>query len=815
MRPFVLHAHFYQPERLNPWTGALDAEPSAAPDRDWNERILRECYHPNGNARIFDEQGRMERIVNNYEQVSFNFGPTLLSWMEVNHPRTYARILDGDWRSVVRRGHGNALAQAYNHMILPLANERDRRTQIHWGLADFRHRFGREPEGMWLPETAADQATIDTLIDARVRFTVLAPRQAARVRHQGGEWSDVGREIDTGRPYRIAHSDGSGRSMAVFFYDGALAQAMAFDPAMADAGVLADRIARAEGTGLISTALDGETFGHHHHFGELGLAYALEVGLAERGLQTTNYGAYLAQHPPVDEVELVGGEGTSWSCVHGVGRWTRDCGCSTDALPGWNQEWRAPLRAALDIVREAAIDGFEGRGSELLRDPWTARDDYVRVRLGDATMAEFMDRHAHRNLSDDQKVDLRGLLEAQRHAMVMYTSCGWFFADVSGIETVYVLRSAARVLRLLRAAGCAAPTDEVLAVLDEAKSNKPEVGTGVDVWRDQVARAEVTPRRIAEHVALIGHVRPLKPVRQGIGHVVEVTDQRLEARGRIALETAQVRVQSLSTGRRTAFAVAAVHLGGLDFHGVALPYPGDDAFAAATERVWAAFPTIPVARLLRLVAEVFDTDEAQSEEFDLESLLPGGHQEVVAAVFSDLTGRFHEQYSRLYHDHRRILEMLTAAGFGLPRDLRAAAELTLSAELEQQLGAVVESLGGSPVLDVTAFQAIRETTRLARTQGYRLDLEPVAEALSIAVCHATEAALAAPDDPSCAAAVSRWLALCGDLGVDIDVTRAQELVYEQAVKARAGRLGVRERDVIVALGPLLGFSPVAWTAGTA
>lgn len=812
MRPFVLHAHFYQPERLNPWTGALDAEPSAAPDRDWNERILRECYHPNGNARILDEQGRIERIVNNYEQVSFNFGPTLLTWMEAAHPRTYARILDGDWRSVVRRGHGNALAQAYNHMILPLASERDRRTQVHWGLADFRHRFGREPEGIWLPETAADQPTIDTLIDARVRFTVLAPRQAHRVRHQGGEWRDVGAAIDTGRPYRIAHSDGSGRSMAVFFYDGGLAQAMAFDPATADAGVLADRIAAAGGDGLVSTALDGETFGHHHHFGELGLAYALEVGLAERGIQTTNYAAYLAQHPPVDEVELVPGEGTAWSCAHGVGRWIRDCGCSTDALPGWDQEWRTPLRAALDIVREAAVDAFEGRGAELLRDPWAARDDYVRVRLGDVGLAAFMDSHARRGLSDDQKVDLRGLLEAQRHAMVMYASCGWFFADVSGIETVYVLRSAARVLRLLRAAGCATPTDEFLAVLGEAKSNKPDVGTGVDVWREHVVRAAVTPRRIAEHVALIGHVRALEPVRQGIGHVVEVTDQRLEQRGRIAVQTSHVRVRSLSTGRRSAFALATVHLGGLDFHGVARPYPGDEAFAAAAQRVWDAFPTIPVARLLRLVAEVFDTDERHSEEFDLEALLPGGQQEVVASVFSDLTGRFHEQYSRLYHDHRRILEMLREAGFDLPRDLRAAAELTLSAELEQQLGDAVTALGQGGVPDISAFRAIRDTTRLAREQGYRLDLEPVAEALSSAVQRATATALAHPEDPSYPEAVERWLGLCADLGVDIDVIRAQELVYEQAVKARAGRLGVRERDTVVALGVQLGFSPVAWTA---
>ncbi|HWH31627.1 MAG TPA: hypothetical protein VNU01_03045, partial [Egibacteraceae bacterium] len=273
MRPFILHTHFYQPERLNPWTGALDPEPSAAPDRDWNARILRECYAPNGSARVFDQRRRVERIVNNYERVSFNFGPTLLSWMEQAAPRTYAKVLDGDFRSAVRLGHGNAMAQAYNHMILPLANARDQRTQILWGMADFRHRFRRDPEGMWLPEAAIDQGTVDALIDAGVRFTVLAPSQAGRVQEPDGGWRDANGDLDTSVPYRLRHSDDSGRWVAAFFYDGELAQGLAFDPATVEAAVLVERLRAAGGDGLVHAALDGETFGHHHAFGELGLAY--------------------------------------------------------------------------------------------------------------------------------------------------------------------------------------------------------------------------------------------------------------------------------------------------------------------------------------------------------------------------------------------------------------------------------------------------------------------------------------------------------------------------------------------------------------
>ena len=837
MRPFVLHAHFYQPERLNPWTGALDPEPSAAPDRDWNERILRECYRPNAVARIFDASRRVERIVNNYERLSFNLGPTLLSWLESAHPDTYARILDGDWRTSVRSGHGNALAQAYNHMILPLASPRDRRTQILWGLADFRHRFRREAEGMWLPETAVDRATIDALIDAGVAFTVLAPYQAERVRSLGDDaWTPTpgGEGLDLGRPYRHHHSDGSGRSLAIFFYDGALAQSLAFDPATADAAVLLQRLqAAADATdGLVHAALDGETFGHHHTFGELGLAYTLFEAAQAQGLAPTSYGAYLAEHPPTHEVEVVGGEGTAWSCAHGVGRWYRDCGCSTGAPPGWNQRWRTPLRTALDHVRDAAAAAFDSRGAELLRDPWAARDAYIGVHLGALSRTAFLERHAVRDLDDADRVDLWTLLEAQRHAMVMYTSCGWFFADISGIETIYVLRSAARVLGLLEEAGVdVAPVRAaVLDTLAEARSNDPSVGSGADVWRTEVEPAAVTPARMAAHSALLALAAPSDDAAAAAGdtpgHRVVVKDARRETRGRLTMSTARMVVVADSTGRRSDFAVAALHLGGLDFHGVVAPYRNDPAFSAALEGLWEAFPTAPVARLLRLLGDVHELgDGGAATEFGLEQLLPEGLQAVVSTIFSDLTRRFGEQYARLYHDHRRILEMLTAAGYDLPRELRAAAELTLSAELEQQLAAALvpdASASGARDAAVTvddggdaaglpgAFAQVSATLALARSQGYHLDVSPVEEALSAAVTTAARSASAtlAPADVD---ALQGWLELSGELGVDVDLSVAQEHAWEVAQRAAAGRLSSAAVEQTVRLGTLLGLAEAAWT----
>jgi alpha-amylase/alpha-mannosidase (GH57 family) len=816
MQPFVIHAHFYQPERTNPWTGVLDPEPSAAPARDWNQRIHGECYRPNGTARIFDDQRRVERIVNNYERLSFNFGPTLLRWMARRVPETYAKVLDGDWRSASANGHGNALAQAYNHMILPLANERDLATQIRWGLADFRYRFRREAEGLWLPETAANRATIDALIDAGVGFTVLAPHQAHRVRSPGGEWREVGAAIETGRAYRHLHSDGSGRSLAIFFYDGALAQGFAFDPRSTDSDVLLRRIREAvpHGGGLVHAALDGETFGHHRHFGELGLAYALFEQAEREGLRPTSYAAYLAEHPPTDEVEIVGGEGTAWSCSHGVGRWARDCGCATDSQEGWNQAWREPLRAALDVVRDAAVEAFEDRGSALLRDPWAARDAYIDVRLGTATPAAFLERHRRRALSDRQKTEVWTLLEAQRHAMVMYTSCGWFFADVSGIETVYVLRSAARVLGLLEEAGAAGGVRaSLLEHLAEARSNKPDRGTGADVWQADVETAAVTPRRIVAHLALQALARPEQAMEiraaaplQVAGHSIAIRDGRVERRGRLAMAVGRVSITDDDTGRAHDLVVAGLHLGGIDFYGVTAPDRGEERYLQAAESLWAAFPTEPMPKLIRRISQL---SGGAAEEFDLSHSLPGGRQLVVGTVFADLTNRFHEQYSRLYNDHRRVLEMLTAAGYALPRDVRVAAELTLDRQLERELEAAVAAEGNG---DPSHFDQVLALVRLARSQGYELELSPVREALRSLVEGASALAARSLSEAD-ADRLERWLDLAADLGIDLDLSRPQEQLWDAATRARKGRLGSDEITVVARLGARLGLAPRAWTPG--
>ncbi|MFP5328025.1 MAG: DUF3536 domain-containing protein, partial [Acidimicrobiia bacterium] len=498
----VVHAHFYQPPRENPWTEELSRERGAEPFHDWNERITAECYRPNGHARVVDENGRVVDIVNNYASLSFDVGPTLASWFESHEPRVLAQIAEGD-----ARGHG-AMAQAFFHLILPLADERDVRTQIRWGLTEFEHRFGRRSEGLWLPETAVNDDVLRVLAEEGVRFTLLAPSQAVAVRALDSDgdagWADVsGGTIDTSVVYRWRHPEDPDLAIDVLFYDGSLSHAIAFEMSTLTSEALLDRMA-ATGKSVVTVAADGETFGHHHHWADRMLAYALSDEAPRRGMRVASAAEVVAAAEATSEVRI---RESAWSCAHGVERWRSDCGCHTGGAPGWNQQWRSPLRTALDILRAACTEVFERRGYAVLRDPWAARDDYVRVLLDSSARERFVEEHV-----TGDRVEAFTLLEAERHAMAMYTSCGWFFNDLAGLETAQLLRYAARAADCLRDLGEKAPLEDMLDVLEQAVSNVASEGTGRDVWRRYVEDARVGPDRVVAHLALIelleGHSPP-------------------------------------------------------------------------------------------------------------------------------------------------------------------------------------------------------------------------------------------------------------------------------------------------------------------
>jgi hypothetical protein len=494
----VVHGHFYQPPRENPWTDEIPREPSAAPHHDWNGRIHAECYRSNAYARIFSPDARIESIVNNYDRLSFNFGPTLARWIERHDPHVMARVRAADEDQRRRLGVGGAIAQAYAHAILPLCDPADRRTQVLWGLADFERRFGRRAEGIWLPETAVSPETLATLIDAGVAYTLLAPEQIDGVRASDQDtWEEVDRDsIDTGRAYVWRHPDGSGRSISLAVFDGPLSRAVAFGDASTRADLFMESVKAAadrsatEGQRLVLCASDGELWGHHKKFADLTLAFASHVDAERRGFEVTNLGAYLKKHPPVWEARLASGpdgEGTAWSCSHGVGRWIRDCGCHMGSGMGWNQSWRGPLRQALDRIRWAASDFYEDAASQLLVDPWGARDAYgtvvdAPIPERDALLAMYGTPELESG-GEEARGRARLLLELQRATLLMYASCGWFFDDIAGLEASLVIRLGAHALDLLQRAGGRAPTAEVLDLLAHAKSNRPEEGTGADVFR--------------------------------------------------------------------------------------------------------------------------------------------------------------------------------------------------------------------------------------------------------------------------------------------------------------------------------------------
>ncbi|AEB09055.1 DUF3536 domain-containing protein [Desulfobacca acetoxidans] len=503
----VLHGHFYQPPRENPWIEEIELEESAYPFPDWNARITRDCYTPNSCARIRDDDLHILDIINNFSYINFNIGPTLLSWLEVNAPATYQRILTADRESQVRLGFGNAIAQAYNHVILPLAHPRDLETEIIWGLKDFSHRFQRPAEAMWLPETAVNLAVLAALIEHGMKYVILSPWQARRLRPLGGgAWQEVNDgSIDPTQPYRcfVPAPDGKTgkRFIDIFFYDGQSAAELSFGELLSDSNrllnQLASKLSSAAGPQLLNVATDGETFGHHKPFGEMGLAYALARLCPERGWSVTNYRAYLEVRAPVYEVEIsLGpqGEGSSWSCAHGVGRWQRDCGCSTGGQAGWRQSWRAPLRQSFDFLNEKLAQIFTQAGGRYLADPWAARHDYIDVILdrSEESREAFFSRHGIPDLKSQDRINVLKLLEMERHALLMYTSCGWFFADLSGLETLQVMKYAARALQLGQEFVSEDLETPFLAILDRARSNIKELGSGRDLYLTKIRPSVIT-----------------------------------------------------------------------------------------------------------------------------------------------------------------------------------------------------------------------------------------------------------------------------------------------------------------------------------
>ena len=778
-RFICIHGHFYQPPRENPWLEEVEVQDSARPYHDWNARVTAECYAPNGASRLLDGDKRILEITNNYSRISFNVGPTLLAWIEGAAPETYAKILEADRVSRAQRdGHGNALAQAYNHMILPLATRRDKETQVAWGIADFRKRFGREPEGLWLPETAADTETLEVLAARGIRFTILAPHQAARVRPPGQEaWIDVhGGRVDPSRPYLCRLP--SGATIALFFYDGPISRAVAFEGLLNSGGAFADRLAAGfrddrEGPQLVHIATDGETYGHHHPFGEMALTHALRL-IEERGAaRLTNYGEMLARSAPDHEVQIA--EPTSWSCVHGVERWRANCGCNA-GHPGWNQAWRAPLRDALDWLRDALVRVYEEHAGRDLRDPWAAREAYIDVILdrGPEAVDAFFAAHGRPELGREERPRALRLLEMQRHALLMYTSCGWFFDELSGIETVQVLMYAARAIQLAERFG-AHLEDEFTRRLATARSNIPRWGDGARIYRRAVRPSFVTLSRVVAHYGISGLFDPYDEDARVFSYTVRRLDGRREESGGHAVATGLVSVASRITGEVEQAAFAVLHLGGTDVQCGVRMNASAEWYEKTKSDIFESFLTKGPSDAVRLL------DGAFSESlYALSNLFTEARRRVVGLIIEERLARFEGVYKELYEESRPLVAFMRDSGVPVPPAIVMAAEYTLIKDL-------VDALARAPrdPLPDRALEIARELETLELTNHVgelELLIRRGAEAR-------VEALLGDPLGPDLDQ-VHRLLDLAGALGTSVNLWQVQN-TYHAAARAHRGTLSQR------------------------
>jgi alpha-amylase/alpha-mannosidase (GH57 family) len=713
-RTICIHGHFYQPPRENPWLETVEAQQSAAPWHDWNDRITAECYAPNGAARIVNRDNKIIRILNNYARISFNFGPTLLSWLLENAPRVHAAVVHADVRSQGRfSGHGSAMAQVYNHIIMPLASTRDRVTQIRWGIADFRHRFGRLPEGMWLPETAVDSESLDLLARHGIHFVLLAPHQCARIRPLGKPgaavavkvsahpkeeseptWTDTpNASVDTTRPYLVRLREG--RSIAVFFYDGPRSRAIAFEGLLNNGETFAQRLMggfRSE-TGeaqIVHVATDGESYGHHHKYGEMALAWMLhwvqdeEHGAGQDDIRLTNYSEFLEKHPPRFEARIV--ENTSWSCAHGIERWRSDCGCS-GGHPGWNQKWRTPLRESLDWLRDTVAPLVREASAPLFKDQDGARNGYVSVILDRSRESRdaFLAAHTTHELTPDERVRAFMLMELERHAMLMYTSCGWFFDDISGIETVQVIAYASRVLQLaaeLFGDRTADLEDQFVRRLAAAKSNVSEQQDGAAVYNRYIRRMQVGLQQVAAHYAISSVFTSYPDEADLFCYSVRRQSYEAVSSGRVRLVMGQAEVCSKITEASETIAFAVLHFGDQNITAVVRPWNADESAA------WVRFVADAKDAVTRAdfpdVVRCFDR-EFGPQAYSVRSLFRDEQKRILDILLTGTIAEVETSLSSIYENQASLLHFLSQSGLPQPPALTLAATFAINAGLRRAL----------------------------------------------------------------------------------------------------------------------------------
>ena len=724
----TIHGHFYQPPRENPWLEAIELQDSALPKHDWNERVNAECYNPNSVSKIVDNRNRILDVVNNYERMSFNFGPTLLSWLENHAPLTYDRIIKADVKSVLEHdGHGNAIAQVYNHMIMPLANENDKQTQVKWGIKDFVYRFGRQPEGMWLAETAVDDDTLRVLVENGIKFTVLSPYQAQRVKPiNDSNWQDVSwGNIDPARSYRYYIKSAPGKYIDLFFYDGAISKSVAFDELLKDGNKFIKRLKEGVSQNrnynqLVNIATDGESYGHHTKFGDMALAYVLKVKAEDEGFILTNYGEYLDKFRSDWEVDIK--QASSWSCFHGVGRWKEDCGCSTGGHPGWNQKWRKPLREALDYIRDELSVLYENEAKKYFKnDPWVTRNNYIDVILdrSERVIKRFQEKNFNTDLSNEEKVRAMELLEIQRQAMLMYTSCGWFFSEISGIETTQSMKYAARAMQLAANFTNKDFETKFLDILSQAQSNFKEYGNGKDIFERFVKPSIVTTKQIASLWAISSLYQDFDDEEDVYCYRIKRNAYKKVQKGNANFVIGHIEVNSKVTLEKSNLVFVLMQYQGGDFHCAIKEFSSEAEYTRIQKELVRTFMLNPLTEIIRAIDEYFGM-----EYFTLKDIFIEERRKILQILLKDKMDKFAQTYKELYTEGKGSIYQMQSLGLSIPDEFKLAAGYTLARQFNSLMN---ES---KSYLDPQIIQQAADINFEAKNIGIEIDKKPTAKLFS-------------------------------------------------------------------------------------
>ncbi|MBQ4122153.1 DUF3536 domain-containing protein [bacterium] len=771
----TIHGHFYQPPRENPWLDTIEIQDSANPCHDWNERVAKECYTPNSVSKIVTQGNKILDIVNNYSYISFNFGPTLLSWMEKYSPYSYERIIKADVESANRNnGHGNAMAQVYNHIIMPLANKRDKYTQVLWGIKDFEYRFGRKPEGMWLAETACDAETLEVLADCGIKFTVLSPHQAKAVRKLNTEnWSDVSwGNIDPARAYRYFIKSDKSKYIDLFFYDGSISKSVAFDELLTDGNKFISRLKdgvsnQRNYNQLVHIATDGESYGHHTKFGDMALSYILKIKAKDAGFEITNYANYLEQEGVQYEVDIK--PVSAWSCSHGVGRWMDDCGCSTGGGHGWNQKWRKPLREALDYLRDELIKVLEENGTLYFKDIWKARNEYINVVLDrcKTTINKFIEANQTHTLEKGELIKAIKLMEIQRHAMLMYTSCGWFFSEISGIETTQIMKYAARAIQLAKTFTSKDLESDFLKILSRAQSNINGFGTGKDVYERFVKPSSVSIKQIAALWASSSMHDIFEENSDLYCYNIKRRYYKYVSKGATAFSAGRIEVESKITLEKFDFFFSVLQFPEGDFHCAIKSYDEAENIRDIIDSLIKTYNNEPITELIRALDNTFG-----KKYYTLKDILIEDRSKILLSVLKDKLSGFSNNYRDVYLEGKSFILELIELGIAVPLEYKLAAQYTLSNEFNDLFKDAVN------IIDEDIVQKAFEINKEAELFQTEIDKKPTSEMFSKQIQYAVYT-LVRNFESHHLDKILKLFECVNKLGLKVDIAEAQNMYFSK------------------------------------